>query len=121
MTYFQQRRISMQDAIIGSILILFGSLLLLHQFDIVYLERLGVRSIWHLWPFIIVIIGIGKLADARSLYHIGKGVWLMFFGTWLYVSIYHVYGLSFRETWPAILIAWGVGMMWESMTKNTKK
>lgn len=115
-----RRRFSMNDVLIGVILILFGTMLLLHKTDIIYLDELGIQSIWHLWPFIIVLFGIGKLFDAPSVYHCGNGLWLIFIGLWLYVSIYHVYGLSFSETWPAILIVWGAGMMWDSFTKQKK-
>ncbi|MFA5834549.1 MAG: DUF5668 domain-containing protein [Bacteroidota bacterium] len=121
MTNIRRRRFSVQDAVVGSMLIIFGTVMLLHQLDIIYLYDLGIHSIWQLWPFIFVFIGIGKLADAPTLYHIGKGIWWIFLGLWLYVSLNHVYGLSFSETWPAILIAWGVSMMWESLTKDSKK
>ncbi|MFA6470083.1 MAG: DUF5668 domain-containing protein [Bacteroidota bacterium] len=121
MSTTSRRKFSAQDAVVGSLLILIGAVLLLHQLDIFYLYDLGIDSVWQLWPFILVVIGIGKLADAPTLYHIGHGIWWIFLGLWLYVSIYHVYGLSFHETWPAILIAWGVSMMWESLTKDAKK
>lgn len=120
MDTIRRRSFSAQDAVVGTILIIFGIVMLLHQLDVIYLYDFGIRSIWHLWPFILVIIGIGKLVDAPSLYHIGKGMWWIFLGLWLYVSIYHVYGLSFSETWPAMLIAWGVSMMWESLTKDSR-
>ena len=98
MDTIRRRSFSAQDAVVGTILILFGIVMLLHQLDVIYLHDFGIRSLWHLWPFILVIIGIGKLVDAPTLYHIGKGMWWIFLGLWLYVSIYHVYGLSFSET-----------------------
>ncbi|MFA6456265.1 MAG: DUF5668 domain-containing protein, partial [Bacteroidota bacterium] len=109
-----RRKFSAQDAVVGSLLILIGAVLLLHQLNIFYLYDLGIDSVWQLWPFILVVIGIGKLVDAPTVYHIGHGIWWIFLGLWLYVSINHVYGLGFEETWPAMLIAWGVSMMWES-------
>lgn len=121
MSLRNHRRYGAKDLVIGLILVAAGTILLLQQLNIIYLYDLGIRSIWQLWPFILVLIGIGKLADAPTLYHIGKGIWLIFLGLWLYVSINHVYGLSFGETWPAVLIVWGVSMMWESLTKNEKK
>ncbi len=107
--------------IVGSVMIAFGTLLLLQQLDIFTIYDLGIDSIWQLWPMIFVFIGIGKLADAPTLYHLRKGAWLIFLGVWLYVSINHVYGLTFGETWPAVLIVWGTGMIWESITKDSKK
>ena len=115
------RRFSASDAIVGGLLIAFGALLLMHQLEIINWYELGIDSIWELWPVIFIFIGIGKLADAPTLYHMGKGVWWIFIGVWLYVSINHVYGLYFKETWPALLIAWGVSMMWESFTKESKR
>ncbi len=117
----QQRRFRTQDAVVGIAMIMFGSLLLLQQLDVFYLESLGIRSFWQAWPFIFIFIGIAKLADAPTLYHIGNGVWWIFLGTWLYISINHLFDLSFSETWPAVIIAWGISMMWESFTKETKK
>lgn len=117
----QQRRIRTQDAVVGIAMIAFGSLLLLQQLDVFYLESIGIRSLWQAWPVIFIFIGIAKLADAPTLYHIGNGVWWIFLGAWLYVSINHVFGLRFSETWPAIIIAWGISMMWESFTKDARK
>ncbi len=117
----QRRRFNGQDKIIGIGLVLFGSLLLFQQLDLFYLEDFGVRSFWHLWPFLIVLIGAGKIIDSQTPRSIGSGAWLIFIGLWLYVSIYHVYGLTFSQTWPAVVIAWGVSMIWESATKQSKK
>jgi hypothetical protein len=121
METIRRRRFSAQDAVIGIILVLFGTVMLLNQLEIISMYDLHIYSIWQLWPFIFVVIGIGKLADAPSLSHIGKGIWLIFLGLWLYVSINHVYGLGFGETWPAMLIAWGISMMWDSFTKDSRK
>ncbi len=109
------RRFSMQDFVAGTLLIFFGAILLLHQTDVLSLEMFGVQSVWKLWPVVLIVIGIAKLADAPSIHHIGSGAWWLFLGIWLYVSINHVYGLGFGDTWPALLIAWGVSMMWESL------
>ncbi len=120
MTQTLNKRYSASDMIVGGLMILFGLLLLLHQLDIFYIYDLGIDSIWQLWPMIFVFIGIGKLADAPSVRHMGNGIWWIFLGVWLYVSVNHVYGLSFSETWPAILIAWGVSLVWDSFTKDSR-
>lgn len=119
MTYLRDRRFTGR-MIVGTIFIVFGTLLLLHKLDVVYLEYFGIDSFWQLWPAIFVFIGLFKLADAPSVFHFGDGAWWIFLGIWLYISINHIYGLSFRETWPAIIIAWGVSVIWESFKKNAK-
>ena len=119
MAYLTNRRFSGR-AIVGTIFILFGTLLLLHKMDVVYLEYFGIDNFWQLWPAIFVFIGLYKLADAPTFYHLGEGSWWIFLGVWLYISINHIYGLSFRETWPAIIIAWGISVIWESFKRNAK-
>ncbi len=104
----------------GALFIIIGTALLLQKLDVIYLEELlGIRSIWNAWPIVFVILGLGKLIDSPRLKEIGEGVWWIFLGSWLYVSINHIYGLSFRETWPAIIIAFGTSVLWESFAKNS--
>ncbi len=106
--------------IIGGMFIIVGTLLLLHKMEIIYLEELlGIRNIWSAWPIIFIIIGLGKIIDSPTMKKIGEGVWWIFLGVWLYVSLNHMYDLSFRETWPAIIIAWGISVLWESFAKNS--
>jgi hypothetical protein len=108
-------------AIMGGLFIIVGAILLLEKLDVIYLEEfLGIQSIWSAWPVIFVIIGLGKIIDSPTMKRIGEGSWLIFLGAWLFVSINHVYGLSFRETWPAMVIAFGASILWESFVKNTK-
>ena len=102
--------------IVGGTLIIVGAVLLLQHLDFIY-----IGSLWSYWPFLLCIMGVGKMiysADAREF---GAGIWFIFLGLWLYVSIQHLFGLDFGETWPAILIAWGVSLIWKSFfTKSYK-
>ncbi len=103
----------------GALFVIIGIVLLLQKLDVIYLEDLlGIRSIWNAWPVVFVILGLGKLIDSPRLKEIGEGVWWIFLGGWLYVSINHIYDLGFRQTWPAIIIAFGVSVLWESYAKN---
>lgn len=120
MTYTEDRKFNGR-IIMGGLFIVIGTLLLLQKLDVIYLEELlGIRNIWSAWPIVFVIIGIGKIADSPTMKRIGEGVWWIFLGGWLYVSINHIYDLSFRETWPAIIIAFGANILWESFAKNSK-
>ena len=42
-----------------------------------------------------------------------SGLWLIFFAAWWYVSYEELWGLSFYNSWAALLIAWGVGLVLE--------
>lgn len=118
MSYIQERKLSGR-IIMGALFVIIGIVLLLQKLDVIYLEDLlGIRSIWNAWPVVFVILGLGKLIDSPRLKEIGEGVWWIFLGGWLYVSINHIYDLGFRQTWPAIIIAFGVSVLWESYAKN---
>lgn len=93
----------------GGIFIVLGTLLLLQHLDVIYFG-----SLWQFWPFIIIALGLSKIVNAVNPMETGAGVWFIFLGAWLYVSIQHVYGLTFHDTWPAILIAWGISLIWKS-------
>jgi hypothetical protein len=120
MKYRTEQRLT-GGIVTGMLFIIFGALLLLHKLDIFYLDAFGINSFWDLWPVIFIFIGLSKLANAPSVRHMGEGVWWIFLGTWFYVSVNHVYGLSFHQTWPAVIIAWGISVLWQSFKRNRKE
>ena len=97
------------NVFVGLLLLALGAFFLLDNLHIVY-----VGDIWSFWPFVLVIIGVQKAVSADAPDRAGSGLWLVFLGLWLYVSIEEIWGLGFGETWPALLIAWGIGMIWRS-------
>jgi hypothetical protein len=103
------------EIVFGTILLLFGALLLLDNVNII-----EVGSAWSYWPFILVIIGSNKIFNSGSLKETGSGAWLIFLGLWLFVSIQHIFGLGFRDTWPMLIIAWGVSEIWKALTQQSR-
>ena len=103
-------------AVVGIVLISAGLLLMMQKF-----QMIDVGSVWSQWPLIFVIIGAVKLSQMENKKDLGEGIWWIFIGTWLYVSIRHLFGLSFSETWPALIIAWGVSMIWKSFNPHTHR
>lgn len=98
------------------LLILYGTMLLLNNFDVI-----EIGSIWRSWPLIVIAIGIYRLVRAESIEKIGSGVWWIFLGAWLHISFNHIWGLSFRDTWPMIIVAWGISILWEGYVKQVRK
>lgn len=90
----------------GLILIGLGVVFLFDRFDLFFVE-----DIWHYWPLLFVLGGLNRLIGAPTAADVLRGLWLAFFGLWLFVSLEHVWGLSFHVTWPALLIAWGCGLV----------
>lgn len=101
--------------VFGAIIMVVGILALLDNLDFIHLG-----SLWRFWPLIFVALGLNKLINAETVRQRGEGIWWTFLGLWLFVSIDHLFGLSFRETWPLILIAWGVSMLYRSMAYQSR-
>lgn len=97
----------------GVLLIVVGAVFLLDRLDIIYLR--DYRQLWHYWPVIMVLFGINKLVTPVSAKQVLSGLWLIFFAAWWYVSYEELWHLSFYNSWPALLIAWGVGMVLEPL------
>jgi hypothetical protein len=85
------------------------------------LYNLDIGPIWRYWPFLLVLLGIQSLFNASDRDGIGGGVWLIFIGLWLYVSLNHVWGLGFSDSWPFLIIAWGVSVIWKSLLPRRTK
>jgi formate/nitrite transporter FocA (FNT family) len=57
---------------------------------------------------VIALVGLVKLFTARQAEQRAWGGFLVFLAMWIVASIEHLWDLSFRTSWPMILIAVGV-------------
>lgn len=96
-------------SLFGLTLMLFGVLLLLENVDIIDIG-------WKFWPLLLVFIGFYKLSEHG--WQSGNGLWLIMIGLWLYISINHVFDLSFQDTWPILIIGWGLSILWRALGKQ---
>lgn len=103
----QRRR---KQMVLGILLIGFGTLMLLDRAGWLELD-VDLRRIWHFWPLILLVFGINDIMPPSSPRLFLNGLFKIFFAGWWYVSYEHLWGLTFRDTWPALLIAWGTGMV----------
>lgn len=90
----------------GMALIVAGITFLLDHSGIV-----AVQDLWHYWPVLLVVLGVVRMHDARSARDITSGLWSVVIGAWLLASLEGWFGIDFRNSWPALLIAWGVIML----------
>ncbi len=97
----------------GVLLIAIGAVILLDRLDVIYLH--DYYALWHYWPLILVLFGLNKLLTPVSAKQVLSGLWLIFFAAWWYVSYEELWNLSFYSSWPALLIAWGVGLVLEPL------
>jgi len=105
---------STSGLIIGSVLIILGAFLILMNLDIV--ESI---PLWRYWPIAIAIIGLYKLVQAETSKERREGFWFFVIGLWLQASFFGLFGLGFSESWPILVIAWGISVIWESFDKRT--
>ncbi|HYD82111.1 MAG TPA: hypothetical protein VEC06_20085 [Paucimonas sp.] len=87
----------------GGMLVLTGGLFLL--------ARIGLfeeREVWRFWPILVAWGGLIDIVGARGAREAAMGVFHIVIAFWLYACIEHLWGWTFKTTWPIILIAYGV-------------
>lgn len=94
--------------IIGSLLIILGGLLVMANIGLI-----GEWPVWKLWPLAIVGLGLYKRAEAESARERRDAFWFIVIGGWLCLSIFRIFGLGFSNSWPILIIAWGISVIWE--------
>ena len=90
----------------GLILILVGGAVLLDR-----LGYMDVESLWRYWPLLLVAVGINQTIGYPIPKEFGGGLWLVFIGLWLFAVFEHLFGLTFRNSWPLFILAWGVKLV----------
>jgi hypothetical protein len=79
---------------------------------------LEMGSVRHYWPFLLVIFGISRIIQSPHDETMIKGFCLVFIGIWLYISLEHFWGLRLRETWPAVVIFYGVSFILRNLFRK---
>lgn len=90
----------------GLLLILIGSVVLLDRF-----AYLDAGELWRYWPLLLVVVGINQTIGYPSPREFGNGLWLVFIGLWLFAVFENIFGLTFRNSWPLFILAWGVKLV----------
>lgn len=92
----------------GVLLIGLGVTLLIDNFtEVVPISGQGFVQ-W--WPMIMILIGIGKMTGAIG--RRGDGFGLTLLGAWFLLNTLSTW--DYRETWPVLIIFWGLGLIWDS-------
>jgi len=91
----------------GLVVLALGALMLLDQHDV-----LGDRTMQFFPGTVLIILGAVRLLSGDSARHRGRGgsgsFWLMFIGAWMIASASHVMGLTYRDSWPILIVGAGV-------------
>jgi hypothetical protein len=98
---------------IGLMLIALGTIFLLDNFNFIYVGHIG-----RLWPAIFILFGTVKLLETDHDTRHGNGIFWIFLGAWLLVSMNGWFDLTFHDSWPILIIGWGVSMLWRGMYRQ---
>ncbi len=97
----------------GFVLILLGALFLAHNLDLVYVDHIG-----RYWPALLILFGLVKLFETDINSQRGSGLGWIFLGSWLLVSMNDIWGLSFDNSWPILIVGWGASMLWKALYRQ---
>ncbi len=97
----------------GLLLILVGVLIFIDRTNIFYF------SVFDILALVAVLGGSVQIIQAQSNKDYREGSWWILLGIWFYGSYHQIGGYGFSDTWPILIIAWGIGHIWKAM--DTKK
>ncbi|WP_394779170.1 LiaI-LiaF-like domain-containing protein [Undibacterium sp.] len=97
-----------QHLVWGVTLIAIGFIFLCDRLDLIDMD---VQALWHLWPAALGVYGVADIVFAKRPAHVLKGVYHIALAFWLYACLENLWGWTFGNTWPMILIAWGISVL----------
>jgi hypothetical protein len=80
------------------------------------LDQMGlidIEGLWHYWPLLLVVLGVNKMIGYPTARHFSSGLWLIVVGLWMFAVFEHMFGLTWHNSWPFLIIACGINMMLE--------
>lgn len=97
----------------GLSLIAIGTAFLLDRMAWIDLSQyLGLQTQWwHFFPLLLALGGAITVLSARSLRQVFKGLIHIVLGVWAFACLEHLGALSFDNSWPILLIAFGLQML----------
>lgn len=90
----------------GLVLIAVGVAIFLDLMDVI-----EVRGLWHYWPLVLIVLGINKMIGYPTARHYSNGLWMVFMGAWLFAVFQNMFGLTFGNSWPFVIIASGISII----------
>lgn len=99
-----------KQVVLGLLMIAIGIIVLLDR-----MYYIDAGDYWHYWPLLLVVVGINQTIGYPSPRELGNGVWTIFIGLWLFACFEHLFGLTFRNSWPLFILAWGVKLVFQPL------
>ena len=102
------RRVHGAQVVTGAIILTLGIVMLLDRTAI-----LG-GHVWHAFPgFVLIALGLVGLSNATTACDGHRSsplsaVWLIFVGSWLSANLMNLFGLTFVNSWPLMIVGGGL-------------
>lgn len=106
------RNVNAGGLVAGSVLMVLGVLFLIARFTDLGFDDI-IRT-W--WPMIVIFVGVPKLARYETLWN---GLWLVAVGSWMQIIQLDLFGATYRNSWPLLLIVLGGGMVARAIVDAT--
>ena len=97
----------------GLALIILGLVVLLNNLDVIYVDHIS-----RYWPALFILFGVVKLTESDRTNQRGNGIGWIFLGAWLLISMNGWFGLRFHDSWPILIIGFGVSMLWKAFYRQ---
>jgi predicted membrane protein len=99
---------------VGGLIICIGVLFLLQNLGVLYVDQ-----IWRYWPVILIVLGLSRLAMARST---GGRIWFGMVAILAVAFLLHnlgfIHGSAWNLTWPILLIGLGFSMLMRGIGRD---
>jgi hypothetical protein len=107
------RKSPQQRVVLGFVLAFLGVVFLLDNFHI-----FDAKSVLAFWPIVFIVVGALKLSQARrpAGYIVGGG--LLAAGVLLTLSHMGVFVIHWRDWWPVVMIALGLGVIFKGQLRQ---
>ena len=70
-----------------------------------------IGQLWRYWPFLAMAFGAVKLIPPTTPKHVVDGLCHIAFAGWFYMSFEHIWGLTFHNSWPILVIIAGICLL----------
>lgn len=106
----------------GATLVVVGTAFLLDRLAVLELAQyLGPQTRWwHYLPLLVALGGVITVASAQSVRHVLKGLGDMVLGLWVFACLEQLWGLTFANSWPIVLIAFGMQLLLRGWFGNSR-
>src|SRR5262245_41839290 len=86
----------------GIFLMVLGSAFVLDRAGVIELPNIG-----ELWPLVFGVIAIGHILGGRY----ASALMFLVLGAWFFAVEFEWYGLTYRNSWPVVLVAVGASIV----------